>query len=86
MEIRCFCKILDISYKDRVTNERIRTIIQQSIGPHEELIATVKKCNLRWYGHALRSSGLAKAILKGTVKGERKRGRQRRRWEDNIRE
>ena len=29
---------------------------------------------------------LAKTILHGTVKGERKQGRQRKRWEDNIRE
>ena len=31
-------------------------------------------------------SGLAKTILQGTVKGERRQGRQRKRWEDNIRE
>ena len=31
----------------------------------------------------VRSSGLAKTILRGTVKGKRKRGRQKR-WEDNI--
>ena len=27
-----------------------------------------------------------KAILQGTVKGRRRQGRQRKRWEDNIRE
>ena len=32
------------------------------------------------------SSSLAKTILKGTVKRERKQDRQRKRWEDNIRE
>ena len=32
------------------------------------------------------SSGLAKAILQATVKGGRRQGRQRKRWEDNIRE
>ena len=32
------------------------------------------------------SSGLAKAILQGTVKGRRRKSRQRKRWEDNIRE
>ena len=31
------------------------------------------------------SSGLAKTILQGTVKGGRRQGRQRKRWEDNIR-
>ena len=31
-------------------------------------------------------SGLAKTIIRGIVKGERKHSRQRKRWEDNIRE
>ena len=35
---------------------------------------------------SFRSSGLAKAILHGTVKGRRRQGRQTKRWEDNIRE
>ena len=33
-----------------------------------------------------RPSGLAKTILQGTVKGGRRQGRQRKKWEDNIRE
>ena len=33
-----------------------------------------------------RSSGLAKTILQGTIQGKRKRGRQKKRWEDNIKE
>ena len=36
--------------------------------------------------HVSRSSGLAKTILQGTVKGRSRQGRQRKRWEDNIRE
>ena len=46
----------------------------------------VKRCKLHWYGHVSRSSGLAKTILQGTVKGGRRQGRQRKRWEDSIRE
>ena len=33
-----------------------------------------------------RSSGMAKTILQGTVKGERRQGRQKKRWGDNITE
>ena len=33
-----------------------------------------------------RSSGLAKTISQGTVKGGRRQGRQGKRWEDNIRQ
>ena len=86
MEIRCYRKILLISYKDHVTNEGVRAKIQQAIGPHEDLLAIVKTRKLQWYGHVSRSSGLAKTILQVTVKGGRRQGRQRKRWEDNIRE
>ena len=86
MEMRCYCKILCISYKDHVSNEEARAKIQQAIGPHEDLLTTVKRRKLQWYGHVSRSSGLANTILQGTVKGGRRQGRQRKRWEENIRE
>ena len=86
MEMRCYCKILHISIKDHVTNEEVHAKIQQAIGAHEDLLTIVKRCKLQWYGHVSRSLGLAKTILQGTVKGGRRQGRQRKRWEDNIRE
>ena len=36
--------------------------------------------------HVSRSSSLAKTILQSTLKGGRRKGRQQKRWEDNIRE
>ena len=75
-----------ISYKDHVTNEEVRAKIQQAIGSHEDLLIIVNRRKLKWYGHVFRSSDLARTILKGTVKGGRRQGRQRKRWEDNIRE
>ena len=86
MEIRCFRKILRISFKDHVTNEAVRNKIKQAIGPYDDLLTTVKKRKLKWYGHVSRSSGLAKTILQGTVRGGRRRSRQKKRWEDNIKE
>ena len=84
MEMRCYCKILHILYKDHVTNQEVRVKIQQANGPHKDL--TIVKCRkLQWYGHVSRSSGLAKTILQGTVKRGRRQGRQSKRWEDNIR-
>ena len=85
MEMRCYRKILHISYKDYVANEEVRAKIQQSFVPHEDLLTIVMRRKLQWYGHVSRSSGLAKTIWQGTVKG-RRQGRQRKRWEDNIRE
>ena len=79
MEMRCYRKIPHISYK-------VHAKIQQAIGPHEDLLTIVKRRKLQWYGHVSRSSRLAKTILQGTVKGGRRQGGQRKRWEDNIRE
>ena len=64
----------------------MRDKIQQAIGPYEDPLAIVKRRKLQWYGHVSRSSGLAKTILQGTVNGGRRQGRQRKRWEDNIKE
>ena len=67
------------------TNEEVRAKIQQAIGPHEDLLTIVKRLKLQWYGHVSHSSGLAKTILQGTVKGGRRQGRQKMRKEDNTR-
>ena len=53
-------------------NEEVCTKIHQAIGPHEDLLTIVKTRKLKWYGHVSSSSGLAKTILQGTVKGGKK--------------
>ena len=70
IKMRCYRKILHTSYKAHVTNKEVRAKIQQAIGPHEVLLTIVKRRKLQWYGHVSRSSGLAKTILRGTVRGE----------------
>ena len=52
--------------------------IRAAIGEYDELLTLVKKRKLRWFGHVSRSSGLAKTILQGTVKGKRKKADRRR--------
>ena len=84
--MRCYRSLLNTSYKDHVTNEEVRNRIQNAVGVHDDLLSTVKKWKLRWYGHISRSSGMAKTILQGTVKGARRRRRQKKRWEDNFKE
>jgi len=85
-EMRCFRRLLGISYTEHVTNEEVSRRVRQHIGRYEDLLSIVKRRKLQWYGHTTRSSGLAKTILQGTVQGERKRGRQRKSWVDNISE
>ena len=57
--MRCYRRLLNISYKDHVTNKEVRNRIQNAIGVHDDLLTMVKKRKLGWYGHISRSSGMA---------------------------
>ena len=41
--MRCYRRLLNISYKDHVTNEEVRRKIQAAIGEYDELLTLVKK-------------------------------------------
>ena len=77
--------LFNISYKGHVTDKEVCRKIQTTIEEYDELLTLVKKKKLRWFGHVSRPSGLAKTPLQGTVKAKR-RGMQKKRWEDNIKE
>ena len=44
--MRCYCKILGISYEDHVTNKEVCAKIQQAIGPHEDLLTILERSKL----------------------------------------
>ena len=69
--MRCFCKLLGISYRDHITNEEVKARTGNAIGLYEDHLTAVKRRKLNWYGHITHSSGLAKTILQGTVQGGR---------------
>ena len=72
--MRCFRKLLGMSYRDHITNDAVRDRIRQAIGHYDDILTTVKKPKLRWFGYVSRSAGLVKTILQGTVQGGRRRG------------
>ena len=43
LEMRCYRRLLNISYKDHVTNEEVRNRIQNAIGVHDDILTMVKK-------------------------------------------
>ena len=46
-----------------------------SVHAYTSCLTIVKRRKLKWYGHVSCSSGLAKTILQGTVKGGRRQGK-----------
>ena len=61
MGMRCYNKVLRISYKGHVANEGVRAKIQQVVGSNEDLLTIVKRRTLKWYRNVARSSDLANA-------------------------
>ena len=83
LEMECYRR----HFLQRPCNGReVRIRIQNATGVYDDLLTMVKKRKLRFYGHISRSSGMAKTILQGTVKGARRNWRQKNRWKDNINE
>ena len=75
--MRCCRGLLNISYRDHVTNEEVCRGIQAAIGEYGGLLALVGRRGLGWFGRVSGSSDLAGTVLQGTVKGKRKRGGRR---------
>ena len=52
-EMRCYRKLMNISYKEYLTIEQVRRKIKVAIGEYDELLNLVKKRKLRLIGHFL---------------------------------
>ena len=76
-------RVLNISYKDHVTNEEVCRKNQLAIDKYNELLTLVKKQKIGLFSHVSMSSGLAKTILQGTV-NEKKEEVDRRRGGKTI--
>lgn len=85
-ENKSYRKLLRVSYLEHRTNKDVLQEVEDRAGRQEPLLSVVKRRKLSWFGHTTRHEGLCKTVLQGTVKGQRRRGRQRKKWQDNITE
>ena len=75
---------MPVYLRDHITKEEVKARFGNAIGPYEDLLTSVKRRKLKCYGHVTRSSRTGQDYP--TVQGGRRRGRQRKQWEDNIKE
>lgn len=80
-EMKCYRKILRISWIEKISNEEVLTRMGIS---SPTLLQTVKKLKLKYFGHIKRHESLEKYILETKMEGKRGRGRPTRRWEQDI--
>jgi hypothetical protein len=76
----CWRRLLRIPWSAKRTNESIRNELQIS----EHIVNKMSELKLRYFGHVVRTNGLEKSIMFGMGEGQRRRGRPRKRWLDEI--
>ena len=84
LEMRCLRKLMNISYRDKITNSEVRSRVDKEIGKHSELLAMVIEKKLRWTDFVSRSNSMSNTILQRSIKCKRRRGRPRTQWQNNI--
>ena len=83
-EMKCYRRLLQISWTQHKTNEFVKNQVTMLAGPQEPLLAIVKRRKLAWFGHVTRHNTLSKTIMQGTLEGGRRRGRPRKSWTDDV--
>src|SRR6218665_3817068 len=83
-EMACLRKIEGVTRRDRIRIEEIFNGLNIRIG----IIDRIRNKRLRYFGHLnwMKNERYPKIAYNGYVHGTRKRGRQKKRWIDMIRE
>ena len=80
-EMKCYRKILRISWMDKVTNKEVLSRLDMKT---TMLLQKAKTLKLKYFGHIKRHKTLERHILEARIEGRRGRGRPTRRWEQDI--
>ena len=85
-EMRCYRKLLNISWKDKIRNDKVLSRISSCNFKPKRILARITESQLTWFGHVCRMNNIRhpKRILMETVPGTNRQGRPRKRWEDDI--
>jgi len=81
-EMVMYRKVMRIRWREHRTNNSILEELQ----PTCRFLAEVKRRKLQYFGHVVRAGNICTHILHGIIAGNRRRGRPRRRWTDDIKQ
>eukprot|EP00794_Sanderia_malayensis_P019771 gene19771-21706_t len=85
--MKCYRPVLRITWKEKKTNEYVLRKVMDILGERPERVEEIiKRRKLRYYGYKMRRGMMAKVLVEGRVEGDRRTGRPKRQWEDDLRE
>ena len=77
-------RLLNISYEERNTNILVNNYINEKVGSYVLLLDKIMRRKITKFGHITRHDSMYKTILQGYVEGNRKRGRLKKNWLNDI--
>ena len=82
-ELWCWRRLLRVSW----TARRFNQFTLKEISPEYSLEGLILKLKLQYFGHLMqRTDSFEKTLMLGKIEGRRKRGQQRMRWLDSIKD
>ena len=80
-EMRFLRRMLRISWIEKVSNEEVL----RKAGVERSLMKVIRKRQMQFLGHAMRSEGMKNLMLTGNIEGKRSKGRQRLKFITSLR-
>eukprot|EP00794_Sanderia_malayensis_P013305 gene13305-biopygen10613 len=78
-EMRCYRRMLKITWKERRTNEYVWNKVTKILGERlEPVVDVIMRRKLKHFGHQVWRNGMARALIEGIVESDRGRGRPQR--------
>lgn len=84
--MKTFRRLLGITWKEKKTNEYVWNQVKEKLQDEkmENIVDVLKRRKLTFFGHHIRANRILKTLIQGKVEGERKRGKPRRSWSDDL--
>ena len=83
-EMWCWRRMLRIPWMEHKTND----FVLNQIGQNATVFTKIERSKLQYFGHICRRQGdnIENIIMQGRMEGSRRRGRQKLRWSDGIKQ
>ena len=86
LELWFLRRIMKVSWTKKISNVKIRELIEQKGGRQLYLIKEIRKRKVEYCGHIMRKDGITKLTITGKGEGKKGPGRPRRTWLKDIQE
>ena len=80
MEMCCYRRMLKISWTEFVSNKKVLGQVREE----QRILASIAQRQLKVFGHIIRKNNLERLVLEGKIDGSRSRGRQRKKYLDDL--